>query len=166
MKIAVTSTGPTLDAPVDYRFGRCAYFIIVDTYTMEYQAVPNPTAAAPGGAGTMAAQFVASQGVSHVITGEVGPNAYPALIAAGVTPITGATGSVREVVEAFKSGKLQSGTSVGWPPGVPAGWAPAAAPVSANKTEELKFLKAQLETLKGQLNSLLERIDKLEKEEK
>lgn len=158
MKIAVTSTGPSLDAPVDFRFGRCAYFIIVDTDTLEFQAIPNQAAAAPGGAGTMAAQFVASQGVSHVITGEVGPNAYPVLMAAGVTPVTGATGTVREAIEAFKSGKLQMGVSTGW--------APAAAPVFTNRTEELKFLKARLETLKGQLNSLLERIDKLEKEEK
>ncbi len=166
MKIAVTSTGPSLDAPVDYRFGRCAYFIIVDTDTMEFQAIPNPAAAAPGGAGTMAAQFVASQGVSHVITGEVGPNAYPALMAAGVVPVTGATGTVREAVEAFKSGKLQTGTPTGWVPGATAGWAPAAAPAPTNREEELKFLKTQLETLKGQLNSLLERIERLEKEEK
>ncbi len=163
MKIAVTSTGPNLDSPVDYRFGRCAYFIIVDTDTLEFQAIPNPASAAPGGAGTMAAQFVASQGVSHVITGEVGPNAYPALMAAGVTPVTGATGTVREAVEAFKSGRLQAGTYAGWSRMGTPGWNPAPSPA---RTDEIKFLKSQLEVLKGQLNSLLERISKLEKEEK
>ena len=36
MKICVTSTGPSPDAPVDMRFGRCQYFVIVDSETMEY----------------------------------------------------------------------------------------------------------------------------------
>ena len=30
MKIAVTSTGPTLDDMMEARFGRCAYFLIID----------------------------------------------------------------------------------------------------------------------------------------
>ena len=157
MKIAVTSTGPGLDFPVDYRFGRCAYFVIVDTDTMEYQALPNPAVNAPGGAGTLAAQFVASQGVTHVLTGEVGPNAYPALMAAGVTPITGVTGTVREAVEAFKAGRIPVGA-----PAAPQWGYPQAAPM--DRETELKALKSQLEVLKSQLNGLLGRIEKLEKE--
>ena len=43
MKICVTSTGPSLDAPVDPRFGRCQYFMIVDSETMEYEAMQNPS---------------------------------------------------------------------------------------------------------------------------
>jgi len=31
MRIAVTSTGPSLDAAVDPRFGRCAWFVLVET---------------------------------------------------------------------------------------------------------------------------------------
>ncbi len=158
MKIAVTSTGPTLDSPVDYRFGRCAYFIVVDTDTMEFQAYPNPAVNAPGGAGTLAAQFVASLGVSHVLTGEVGPNAYPALMAAGVTPVTGVSGTVREAVEAFKTGNLQPG----W---TPPAWSPWQRP-SVSREEELKTLKNQLGVLKQQLNALLEKIERLEREEK
>ncbi len=158
MKIAVTSTGPGLDFPVDYRFGRCAYFIIVDTDTMEYQALPNPAVNAPGGAGTLAAQFVASQGVTHVLTGEVGPNAYPALMAAGVTPVTGVTGTVREAVEAFKAGRIPAAAQA-----APPQWGyPQPAPM--DRETELKALKSQLEVLKSQLNGLLERIEKLEKE--
>ncbi|NIA08945.1 MAG: dinitrogenase iron-molybdenum cofactor biosynthesis protein, partial [Nitrospiraceae bacterium] len=30
MKIAITSTGPTLDGMVEARFGRCPYFLIID----------------------------------------------------------------------------------------------------------------------------------------
>jgi len=159
MRIAVTSTGPTLDSPVDYRFGRCAYFIVVDTDTMEFQAHPNPAVNAPGGAGTLAAQFVASLGVSHVLTGEVGPNAYPALMAAGITPITGVSGTVRDAVEAFKSGRLQTGWAQ------PPAWTPWQQP-TVSREEELKTLKSQLSVLKEQLNALMDRIERLEREER
>jgi predicted Fe-Mo cluster-binding NifX family protein len=36
MKIAVTSTGPTLDDMVNERFGRSAYFLIVDPGTLDF----------------------------------------------------------------------------------------------------------------------------------
>jgi len=39
MRIAISATGPTLDAEVDPRFGRCQYFIIVDPETMEFEAL-------------------------------------------------------------------------------------------------------------------------------
>ena len=42
MKIAVTSTGRTIDSEVDVRFGRSPYFLIVDTDTMEVEAIENP----------------------------------------------------------------------------------------------------------------------------
>ncbi len=157
MKVAVTSTGPTLDSPVDFRFGRCAYFLVVDTETMEFQAYPDPAVNAPGGAGTLAAQFVASLGVTHVLTGEVGPNAYPALTAAGITPVTGVSGTVREAVEAFKRGTIQPG----W---TPPGWSPWQRP-QVSREEELKVLKNQLGVLKEQLNALVEKIERLEREE-
>ncbi len=110
MRVAITSTGPTLDSPVDPRFGRCAYFIIVDTDTMEFQAVPNPAVNATGGAGTMAAQLVASHGVQAVVTGEVGPNALAALQAAGIGMITGVAGTVRDAIEMIKSGNFTMST--------------------------------------------------------
>ena len=39
MKIAVSATGPDLDAEVDPRFGRCAYFAVGDTDTMEFEFI-------------------------------------------------------------------------------------------------------------------------------
>ena len=38
MKIAITSTGPTLDDMMEARFGRCAYFLIIDLETMEFDS--------------------------------------------------------------------------------------------------------------------------------
>ena len=42
MKIAVTSTGPTLDDAVEARFGRCAYFLVIDPDTLGFEAIENP----------------------------------------------------------------------------------------------------------------------------
>lgn len=106
MKICVSAQGPTLDAPVDPRFGRCANFIFVDPDTLKFEAVPNPGSMAGGGAGIQAAQFVADQGVTAVLTGNLGPNAFNALSAGGVRIYIGITGTVSNAVEQFKAGKL------------------------------------------------------------
>jgi len=103
MKIAVTSQGPDLNSPVDPRFGRCQYFIIIDTDTMEYEAISNPALNATGGAGVQAAQLVVSKGVRAVLTGEVGPNAEYALSSAGVQIIRGVSGTVLDAVNFFKT---------------------------------------------------------------
>jgi predicted Fe-Mo cluster-binding NifX family protein len=108
MKICVSSTGNTLDAPVDPRFGRCRYFLIVDSETMQFEAVPNIASGAMGGAGIQAAQMIAGKGVRTLITGNVGPNAFQALSAAGIEIVTGASGTVREVVEKYKRGELRA----------------------------------------------------------
>ena len=39
MKIAVPATSPDLDAPADPRFGRCSFFLVVDTDTLDHQVV-------------------------------------------------------------------------------------------------------------------------------
>jgi len=108
MKIAVSATAPHLDADLDPRFGRCPYLLIIDTETMEFEAVENPAVSAPGGAGIQAAQAVAETGAKAVITGNCGPNAYQALSAAGIEVAVGASGSVRQAVEAYRQGRLQS----------------------------------------------------------
>ena len=107
MRVCVSATADSLDAPVDPRFGRCPYFIIVDLETMQFEAVPNVASGAMGGAGIQAAQIVASKGVKVVITGNVGPNAFQALSAAGIKIVTGAYGTVREVIEKYKRGELR-----------------------------------------------------------
>lgn len=106
-KICVTSTGPTLESPVDPRFGRCAYFMIVDTSTFAFDAVPNTAAMASGGAGIQAAQMAVSKGIEAVLTGSVGPNAFPALEDAGVKILVGISGTVKAAVERYSSGTLE-----------------------------------------------------------
>jgi predicted Fe-Mo cluster-binding NifX family protein/ferredoxin len=108
MKIAVTSTGPTLDDNVEARFGRCAYFLIIDTDTMQLEAVENPNIALGGGAGIQSAQLMSEKGVTAVLTGNCGPNAFNVFGQAGIQVIVGVSGLVRDAVEQFKTGAFPS----------------------------------------------------------
>jgi predicted Fe-Mo cluster-binding NifX family protein len=107
MKIAITAGEPALDGNLDPRFGRCAYFLIVDPDTLEFEAVENPNIARGGGAGIQSAQLMASKDVKFVLTGNCGPNAHETLTAAGIGVIAGCSGSVRNAVEQFKAGQLR-----------------------------------------------------------
>ena len=107
MKVAVSSNGENLDAQLDPRFGRCHFFLVVNPDDMSFEAVNNESAAQGGGAGIQAAQFLASQKVAAVITGNCGPNAVQTLSAAGIQVFGGQAGTVRQVVERFKNGNLK-----------------------------------------------------------
>ena len=111
-KICVTSQGNNLDSTVDPRFGRCQYFLVVDSDSLEFEAIENPNIDSAGGAGIQSGQLIAQKQVKEVLTGNVGPNAYQTLNAAGIKVITGITGNVREVIESYKKGGLKS---TGWP---------------------------------------------------
>jgi predicted Fe-Mo cluster-binding NifX family protein len=184
MKICITSTGPTLDSKIDPRFGRCQYFIIVDLDTLAFEAAENPNLGAAGGAGIQSAQFISSKGVEVVITGQVGPNAFTTLQAAGIKILTGASGTVEEVVEKYKKGQLSSspqgptvqahfgmgmgggmGRGMGRGMGMGRGFQPPSPsqPSAAAPQEELKAVKEQSRQLKDQLDSVMQRIEKLEK---
>lgn len=106
MKICVSATANTLDAQVDPRFGRCLYLVIVDSENMRFESFPNVASDAGGGAGIQAAQIIAAKGAKVLITGNVGPNAFQALSASGIRIVTGASGTVKEVVEKYKRGEL------------------------------------------------------------
>lgn len=108
MNIAITATGPALDAKVDPRFGRCPYFLIVNTDNMNLEAVENTSVTLGGGAGIQSAQLMAEKGVQFVLTGNCGPNAYQTLSAAGIGVIIGCSGTVADVVEQFKAGQLNA----------------------------------------------------------
>jgi predicted Fe-Mo cluster-binding NifX family protein len=191
MKIALSATGPKLDAEVDPRFGRCQYFIIVDPQSMDFEALDNSNAMASGGAGISTAQMISSKGVETVLTGNCGPNAYQTLSAAGVQVITGVSGSIKEAIEAFKAGKLQSssqpsvgshygmgmsakpgigmgrgmgrgtGRGMGIVPGP--GMTPLSASPSMNPEQEIEIIKSQAQMLSEQLDGIQRRLEELEK---
>lgn len=107
MIIVVSASGRTLDAKVDPRFGRAAFFIATDSDTGSFEAHENSqNLNAAQGAGIQAAETVSRLGAEVVITGHCGPKAFRTLSAAGIKVVVGAQGSVSEAIEAFKSGAL------------------------------------------------------------
>ena len=107
MKLAVTSQKNNLQSPLDARFGRAKYFILVDTESGTFSAVDNAVNLnAAQGAGIQEGKRVAELGVQGLITGHVGPKALSTLQAAGVQVHTGASGTVAEAIDQFKAGKL------------------------------------------------------------
>jgi predicted Fe-Mo cluster-binding NifX family protein len=115
MKIAISATGPSLDADVEPRFGRCPYFLITDPETLEFEAMDNSAAMAAGGAGISAAQAIANKDVQTLLTGNCGPNAYQVLAAAGIQIITGVSGKVKSAIEDYRLGKLRAGDQANVP---------------------------------------------------
>jgi predicted Fe-Mo cluster-binding NifX family protein len=124
MKIAISATGPTMDAEIDPRFGRCQYFIIVDTETMEFEAVNNSNASAAGGAGISTAQMIVEKGVETVLTGNCGPNAHGVLSSAGIQIITGVSGKIKDAIEEYKLGTYQAAQQANVPDHYGAGSSP------------------------------------------
>jgi predicted Fe-Mo cluster-binding NifX family protein len=116
MKICITARTSTtsnidqkelLHSQIDPRFGRCQSFVIIDTESMKMKVIPNTNAQTAHGAGVQAAQTIANQNVKVIITGRVGPNAYEVLSMSGIKIITGASGTIEQVIEEYKSGRLQ-----------------------------------------------------------
>ncbi len=186
MKICITSSGPNLDDIVDPRFGRCQYFIILNTDSMQFEAFDNAAIGASGGAGIQSAQFVSDKGMEAVLTGNVGPNAFNTLQATGIKIFTGISGiTVEQAVEKFKSGKYQEidapsaqsksgigGTSGGMGGGKGMGQGmgrgmgmrnvnqqQSSSPLS--KDEELAELKEEFQNMKEGIEKIQKRIDDL-----
>ncbi len=108
MKLIITTLSPSIDSALSSRFGRCAYFLIVDAQTLKWEAHENPATQASSGAGIQAAQFVADQKPTAVISGDFGPHAFEALNSAGVPMyVFGSSETVRETINRYKNGQLQ-----------------------------------------------------------
>jgi predicted Fe-Mo cluster-binding NifX family protein len=107
MKIAVSASGPTLEAAVDPRFGRAPYLLIVDSDTLDFEAVANQmNLQAAQGAGIQTAALVARYQPAAVLTGHCGPKAFQTLRAAGIPVIVEVNGPVRQAVEQYRAGQL------------------------------------------------------------
>lgn len=107
MKICVTATAAGIDSPMDPRFGRCPFFVLVDLDSMSENSIANINSSASSGAGIQASEELARQGVSALVTGNIGPNAMLTLSKAMIDVYQyQGVGSVRDVVEKFKRGEL------------------------------------------------------------
>ena len=152
MKIAVSATGTDINSDVDPRFGRAQYFLIVDTETMQAEAVINDNASAGGGAGIASAQLVANKGAELVLTGNCGPNAFSTLAQVNVPVITGVFGKIKDAVEAYKAGKYQAApqANVAEHSGSPQGSGESAAPSGGDQAmNQQMFGRGQMGGGKG-----------------
>ncbi|MFA9403595.1 MAG: NifB/NifX family molybdenum-iron cluster-binding protein [Anaerolineales bacterium] len=107
MKLAITVNTPLINSPLEHRFGRCSYFLVIETETHAWESLPNPAAEASGGAGPQAAQFLANQGVDAVVSGDYGPKAFTALASAGIQMYSVQEGQAEALLEDFLNGNLE-----------------------------------------------------------
>lgn len=108
MKIAVTAQGKEPASEIDLRFGRAKYLLAVDTETGAVSVHDNEVNLnAAQGAGIQTGRNIAGLGVEAVITGNVGPNAFKTLSAAGIRVYLAKQQTAAEAVEAFKTGSLK-----------------------------------------------------------
>jgi len=110
MKVAISANGKNLASSIDERFGRCRYFIIVETDDLSYDVLENTNADLSTSAGIQSASLVASKGVEAVITGSCGPKAMQVFAATTIKVIIGQHGMIKDIVEKFKSGELSPST--------------------------------------------------------
>ena len=108
MKIAISASGPQIESPVDLSFGRCPYYLLVDTDNNTFEAQPNSAAAGQSGVGIKVAQNLIQSGAKAILASKIGPNAYNVINAAGVPVYNAAGMTAAQAVEAFKNGTLQS----------------------------------------------------------
>jgi len=103
MKIAVPATGGSMSAKLSEQFGRCEYFLIVDTEDMRFEPFYNTARESMGGAGTKAADDLIRREVNLVLTGSLGANAAKVLEQAGIKIVSGISGemTVRQAVEEY-----------------------------------------------------------------
>jgi len=112
MKIAITTSGNDLDAPLDTRFGRAPKFLIYDLKAKTFEIVDNEqNLNAAQGAGIQSAQNIARQGVTGLVTGHCGPKAFRVLIAAGIKIYNTNATTVLEALELYVAGRLAESTN-------------------------------------------------------
>lgn len=84
MKIAVAAMGGSLDAQVAEQFGRCRWFVVVESGTFGFEAFLNPASTMAGGAGPAAVRELTRRAVQVVLAGDFGTKAQQAIEAAGM----------------------------------------------------------------------------------
>jgi len=108
MRVAITATGTELSSPVDMRFGRAPYLLVMDTSDRNIKAIDNKAGMnATQGAGIQAAQAVIDSNASVLITGHCGPKAFRALQAAGIHVYLTPDNTVDAAITAFQQGDLK-----------------------------------------------------------
>ncbi|MGC9359686.1 MAG: NifB/NifX family molybdenum-iron cluster-binding protein [Anaerolineae bacterium] len=163
MKVGIPAKGPGLESAPNAIFGRSAYFVIVNSDTMEAETLTNPAAGSMGGAGVQTSQLLVSEGVQAVIASSVGPNASAVLQAADVAiyecPPDART--VRDAVLALRDDRLQllSGPNVASHTGTPQRFGTGRA---RTRNDEITTLTQEATELQERLDQITSRLKELE----
>lgn len=158
MKIALaTDNDRGLEAILSQHFGRCPYYVVVDVddkEIREVKALKNPFYGNHGEPGEVPA-FIKSLGAQVIISGGMGPKAIGFFEQFGIQAVTGVSGTVREVINAYIDGQLDG-----------------ARPCSDHESShvhghnEASRLREEIVALRGELAKATERLRRLEKEKK
>lgn len=112
MKIAFTTSGSSLDAPLESRFGRAPNLLIYETENGTVEVIDNiRNMNAAQGAGIQSAEKVSRSGAAYLVTGHCGPKAFRVLKSAGVRVFTSSAATISGALEQFRSGELKEAQS-------------------------------------------------------
>jgi len=107
LKVAFTTSGNDLFAPLEIRLGRARNLLVYDLQMNAYSVVDNRQCPdAPQGAGIQAAAAVARSGATAVVTGHCGPKAFRVLAAAGIRVFNTDALTVGEALAQFRAERL------------------------------------------------------------
>lgn len=105
MKYALPVKDKSLDAEVDDRLARAAFFVIYDSDTEETEFIENEIDQAHG-AGPKVVETLANKGAETLIAKNVGQNAFSALKQVGMKVLIAKEGTARENIESAINGGL------------------------------------------------------------
>ena len=147
MRICFTSDQANgLESVMSYHFGHCPYFVLVDvegSQVVNVESIPNPFADEHN-AGDLPS-FMHSKGVNVIITGGMGPKAQQYFADYGITPVIGAYGKIKDVLEEYLKSKVEVAK-------------PAEPSVSEQHSEPENEENKEVERLKKEVTALREQI--------
>ena len=109
MKAFISVKEASLDSMLDERFGRAAYFIVVDTDSGEIvKSINNEYINDAHGVGIKAASIAVKENVDSVIGPNFGPKVLEVLKAAGIKMYTSEVKKIKDIIEDYKNNKLSA----------------------------------------------------------
>jgi predicted Fe-Mo cluster-binding NifX family protein len=109
MKVAISATDKIIESEISDIFGRCPYFILVETEDGKIgkiEVIKNESTDQNSGAGVSTAQLMAENNVNAVITGNMGPRALDALKQFNIKIYLG-KGIVKDTLQDLMDNKLK-----------------------------------------------------------
>ena len=161
MKIALaTDDDRGLEAVLSHHFGRCPYYVVVDIddkEIREVKALQSPFYGSHGEPGEVPT-FIKGIGAQVIIAGGMGPKAIGFFEQLGIQAVTGVSGMVREVINAYMSGQIEGA--------LPCSDHDSSHAIHAHAQEQndASQLREEMVALRRELAKATERLKKLEEE--